>query len=47
MTNDEGMKIGGFGFGLTVTFDILACGKLTGASMNRAGSFRRRIDTKT
>ena len=35
------VKIGGFGIGLTVTFDILAGGAVTGASMNpRARSVR-------
>ena len=33
------VKIGGFGIGLTVAFDILAGGPITGASMNQARSF--------
>jgi aquaporin Z len=33
------VKIGGFGIGLTVMFDILAGGAVTGASMNPARSF--------
>ena len=35
----QGLKIGGFGIGLTVAFDILAGGAITGASMNPARSF--------
>ena len=33
------VKIGGFGIGLTVAFNILAFGAVTGASMNPARSF--------
>jgi len=33
------VKIGGFGIGLTVAFDIMAGGAVTGASMNPARSF--------
>lgn len=33
------MKLGGFGIGLTVAFDILCGGPVTGASMNPARSF--------
>ena len=35
----KALKIGGFGIGLTVAFDILAGGAVTGASMNPARSF--------
>jgi len=35
----QGVKIGGFGIGLTMSFNILAGGAVTGASMNPARSF--------
>src|SRR6185503_613511 len=35
----QAVKIGGFGIGLTVAFNILAGGAVTGASMNPARSF--------
>ena len=35
----KAVKIGGFGIGLTVAFNILAGGAVTGASMNPARSF--------
>ena len=38
-TRGQAVKIGGFGIGLTVAFDILAGGSVTGASMNPARSF--------
>lgn len=38
-TRGQVVKIGAFGIGLTVTFDILAGGPVTGASMNPARSF--------
>ena len=38
-TRGQGVKIGGFGIGLTFAVNILAGGALTGASMNPARSF--------
>lgn len=35
----QAVKIGGFGIGLTVAFNIIAAGAVTGASMNPARSF--------
>lgn len=37
--NPDAPKIGGFGIGLTLVFDILAGGPLTGAAMNPARAF--------
>jgi aquaporin TIP len=45
-TRGQAVKIGGFGIGLTVAFDILAGGAITGASMNPARSLGPTIGLK-
>jgi aquaporin TIP len=37
--NSEAPKVGGFGVGLVLLFDILVGGSLTGAAMNPARAF--------